>query len=196
MESTRERLLNAGIQLFAVKGFNHTGIAEILQSTNVPKGSFYHYFKSKEDLGLAVIDSYGQYLLDGLNSVLSVSSGSSLSRLRAYFEAAIAYFEADISLSRCNCLLGNLGQELALQSDSMRLAVLKYYLRIEARFSECLVLAQQEGELARSVDTVQLARLLFSSWEGALVRARLEQSARPLRDLLVLFFDGVFQQVE
>src|SRR5690554_1741594 len=123
-EITRDRILSASIELMSVKGFNNTGIAEILAQAGVPKGSFYYYFKSKDALGFAIIDHYGQQLAEGLASVLHSGKGLPLEKLRAYFEGALGYFEQDFTL--CNCLLGNLGQELAMQNDGFRLAICKH----------------------------------------------------------------------
>ncbi len=190
-DNTRDKLIETSLQLMSVKGFNNTGIAEILGLAGVPKGSFYHYFKSKDDLGLAVIGYYGLLLHEGLDKVLNNAPGSPLTRLRAYFDQLLAYIAPDYS--RCNCLLGNLGQELALQSDVMRLAIHTHYQRVEKRLAECLADAKAQGELSAFADESLLARMLFASWEGCLVRAKLEQSVQPLRDLLDLYFGSLLR---
>lgn len=190
-DNTRDKLIEISVQLITVKGFNNTGIAEILGQAGVPKGSFYHYFKSKDDLGLAVIEHYGLSLREGLDAALNNLPGSPLTRLRGYFDQVLIYVVPDYS--RCNCLLGNLGQELALQSDVMRLAINKHYQAIEKRLAECLAEAKAQGELSASADESLLARMLFASWEGCLVRGKLEQSVQPLRDLLDLYFDKLLK---
>jgi len=189
-ENTRDRLIAASMQLMAVKGFNNTGIAEILNQVNVPKGSFYHYFKSKDDLGLAIIDLYGQQLRQGLEGYLAGASGSALSRLRAYFDSVLVYFGGNIQ--SCNCLLGNLAQELSLQNPIMRDAIFSHYRALEQLIADCLRQARAEGELVNYLDEQLLARMFFASWEGSLVRARLEQSAQPLNDVLEMYFSSVF----
>ncbi len=190
-ETTKDKLIDTAVTLFAMKGFNNTGIAEILTQVGVPKGSFYHYFKSKEDLGLAVIDHYGDVLCKGLATSLQTSQGAPLVRLRQYFDEALAYFGEHFG--RCNCLLGNLGQELALQSDTMRAAIGRHYLRVEMLIADCLTEAKANGELASSADETLLARQLFAAWEGCLVRAKLAQTTQPLRELLDLYFGQVLK---
>ena len=185
-DSTRDKLIDTSVALFAAKGFNNTGIAEILTQVGVPKGSFYHYFKSKEDLGLAVIEHYGLLLREGLATSLQTTQGTPLVRLHRYFDEVLAYFAENFG--RCNCLLGNLGQELALQSDSMRLAIYRHYQGIEAQIAACFEEAKQAGELAPSADAKMLARQLFAAWEGCLIRAKLEQTTQPLEELLTLYF--------
>lgn len=190
-DTTRDRLIETSTALIAIKGFNNTGIAEILTAVGVPKGSFYHYFKSKDDLGLAAIDHYGHQLREGLANALQPSQVSPLSRLRAYFDGALVYFEQHSG--NCNCLLGNLGQELALQSDSMREAIFRHYLAIEKQIAECLAAAKEAGELSSVANEALLARTFFAAWEGSMTRAKLEQNIQPLRDLLDLYFENLLK---
>ncbi|MES2674354.1 MAG: TetR family transcriptional regulator C-terminal domain-containing protein [Pseudomonadota bacterium] len=190
-ENTRDKLIAISIQVMAVKGFNNTGIAEILAQAAVPKGSFYHYFKSKDDLGLAIIDHYGQQLRTSIVDYMASAKGHALLRLRHYYESLLVYFESDFSL--CNCLLGNLGQELSMQNPAMRTATFKYYRAIENLIAEILLQAKQEGEMGKLANEAVLAKLFFASWEGCLVRAKLEQSEQPLRELIHLYFDVIFR---
>ncbi|HSC68261.1 MAG TPA: TetR family transcriptional regulator C-terminal domain-containing protein [Cellvibrio sp.] len=189
--NTKDKLIDAAVGLFAVKGFNSTGIAEILNQVKVPKGSFYHYFKSKDDLGLAVIDHYGHLLREGLETALATPPGSPLTRLRRYFDDVLAYFGEHFG--RCNCLLGNLGQELAVQSDAMREAIYRHYEGVERLIAACLGEAQAAGELSPEADTDLLARQFFAAWEGCLIRAKLQQSTQPLEELLELYFGQLFK---
>ena len=190
-ENTRDKLIAISIQTMAVKGFNNTGIAEILAIAHVPKGSFYHYFKSKDELGMAIIEQYGQQLRQGLSEHLSSTQGSALTRLRSYFDMILGYFEVNFGL--CNCLLGNLGQELSMQNATMRDAIFVHYRAVENVIAECLRQAKIEGEMAPNLDEQILAKMFFASWEGCLVRSKLEQSAQPLRDLIYLYFSVVFK---
>jgi TetR/AcrR family transcriptional regulator, transcriptional repressor for nem operon len=189
-ETTRDKLIAISIQTMAIKGFNNTGIAEILAIANVPKGSFYHYFKSKDDLGFAIIEQYGQQMRQNLESHLAIAQGSALTRLKSYFTQILGYFEANFC--SCNCLLGNLGQELAIQNPAMRDAIFAHYRAVEKVIEGVLQQAKVEGELIASAEEGMLAKMFFAAWEGCLVRAKLEQSAQPLRDLLNLYFLVVF----
>lgn len=191
VENTRDKLIATSIQIMALKGFNNTGIAEILAQVGVPKGSFYHYFKSKDDLGFAIIEQYGQQLRQGLESHLAGAQGSSLDRLKSYFTMILGYFESNFGL--CNCLLGNLGQELSMQNPAMREAIFVHYRAVENIIADCLRAAKAEGEVGASLDEQMIAKMFFASWEGCLVRAKLEQSAQPLRDLIYLYFSVVFK---
>ena len=72
-DSAKDRILTHAAQIIHKKGFNNTGIQEILESAGVPKGSFYFYFKSKEDLGLALIDHYAERFGSMWRKVLGAS---------------------------------------------------------------------------------------------------------------------------
>ena len=190
-ESTRDKLIATSIQIMAVKGFNNTGIAEILAQVNVPKGSFYHYFKSKDDLGFAIIDEYGQQMRQRLEDHLATAEGSALARLKEYFVQILNYFEENFCM--CNCLLGNLGQELAIQNPAMREAIFLHYRAVEKLITTALRQAKAQGELDVKADEEMLGKMFFAAWEGCLVRSKLEQSAQPLRDFIQLYFSVVFR---
>lgn len=190
-ENTRDKLIATSIQVMAVKGFNNTGIAEILAEVKVPKGSFYHYFKSKDDLGFAIIEQYGQQMRQGLESHLSTAQGTELSKLKGYFTQIVEFFEGNFCA--CNCLLGNLGQELAMQNPAMRDAIFAHYRAVEKVIEGVLRQAKAEGDLSQTADEVVLAKMFFAAWEGCLVRSKLEQSAQSLRELIDLYFSVVFK---
>ena len=77
-----------------LKGFNHTGIQEILDAADVPKGSFYNYFKNKEDFGLQVIDYFVDYMAHVAGGVLGDRSVSPLERIRKLLRGFIEIFKA------------------------------------------------------------------------------------------------------
>ncbi|UQN08158.1 TetR/AcrR family transcriptional regulator [Deinococcus sp. QL22] len=184
---TREKILKVAHGLVMVRGFNNTGLSEILKEAGVPKGSFYHYFPSKDDLGFALLDRFSAALLADLNQFFSTHEGTALEALRAYFEHLTVLFKDEFSL--CNCLLGNLGQELAAQHEGFRRAVKQHFDEIEQCLAEQFERAKREGDLDSSVNSLSLARLLFSGWEGSLIRAKLEQSADQPAAFIQFFFD-------
>ena len=186
LTETRELLMRAGLEVLTEKGFSSTGIEEILGRVSVPKGSFYHYFESKEAYGLDLIERYGQFFARKLDRHLRNPALSPLSRLRAFVVDAtdgMARYEF-----RRGCLIGNLGQEMGALPESFRARLKETFEDWQSRFSACLVEAQQAGELASDADTAQLAEFFWIGWEGAVLRAKLERSAKPLETFAGLFF--------
>lgn len=185
LTDTRELLLRAGLQILTEKGFSATGIEEILGRVGVPKGSFYHYFESKEAFGLQLIERYGAFFAHKLDRHLRNLSLTPLARLRSFVEDAKAGMARH--QYRRGCLIGNLGQEMGSLPESFR-AQLKGTLEDwQARFCACLVEAQQMGELAPGASAPQWAAFFWIGWEGAVLRAKLEQTAAPL-DVFAEFF--------
>lgn len=185
LTDTRELLLRAGLEVLTEKGFSATGIEEILARVAIPKGSFYHYFGSKEDFGLNLIERYGKFFARKLDRHLRNPALSPLSRLHAFVDdakAGMARFEF-----RRGCLIGNLGQEMGALPESFRARLKDTFEDWQSRFSACLTEAQEAGELAREADTRQLAAFFWIGWEGAVLRAKLERSATPL-DVFARFF--------
>lgn len=186
LTETRELLLRAGLEVLTEKGFSSTGIDEILGRVSVPKGSFYHYFDSKEAFGLDLIERYGVFFARKLDRHLCNAALSPLSRLRAFVA------DATDSMARHEfrrgCLIGNLGQEMGALPESFRARLKETFEDWQARFAACLVEAQKAGELAPDADTAQLAAFFWIGWEGAVLRAKLERSAQALETFAGFFF--------
>jgi TetR/AcrR family transcriptional repressor of nem operon len=187
--STQARLLTVGERFFLEKGYNHTGIQEVLTEAGVPKGSFYHYFKSKEDFGLGVIEASNQAYLGQLEQCFGNETRSPLNRLRQYFENGIETFIRNDY--RCGCLVGILSQEMASQNETFRLCLDRILNDWRDRFDRCLQNAQALGELGSHWDTWPLASFILDSWEGALQRAKVSRSSAPLEIFVSVLFDTV-----
>ncbi len=186
---TRELLLRAGLEVLTEKGFSSTGIDEILKRVGVPKGSFYHYFDSKEAFGAALIERYARYFAYKLERHFGDSSKQPLARLWAFVEDArtgMARHEF-----RRGCLIGNLGQEMAALPESYRASLIAVFHDWESRLARCLEAAQHRGEIPASVDCEQAAAFFWIGWEGAVLRAKLERSAKPLAVFARGFFAGL-----
>ncbi|MGL5076528.1 MAG: TetR/AcrR family transcriptional regulator, partial [Waterburya sp.] len=114
----RKQLIQVGKQIILQQGFKAASLNDILTAAGVPKGSFYYYFASKEDFGLAIIDDFAQHYHNELQHLLTDQQFSPLTRLRNFFELKIA----DMENCQCTdgCLLGNLAQELAAQNELFR----------------------------------------------------------------------------
>lgn len=192
LTETRELLLRAGLEALTEKGFSSTGIEEILSRVGVPKGSFYHYFDSKEAYGLDLIERYGMFFARKLDRHFQQAAQSPLQRIRAFVADATAGM-ARYDFRR-GCLIGNLGQEMGALPESFRLRLKSTFEDWQARFARCLTEAQQLGELAADADTAQLAASFWIGWEGAVLRAKLERSARPLEIFVDFFFAALPQR--
>jgi TetR/AcrR family transcriptional repressor of nem operon len=177
-ENTKEKILAHAAQIMRRKGFNNTGIQEILQSAGVPKGSFYFYFKSKDDLGLALIDYYAQYLATMGASVLKNSETPPLQRLERFFEGFRLLCNQEEW--RSGCPIGNLTQEMGILSDEFQAKLRDVFNRIKGGISECLEQARTRDGIKLPMDPDETADFILNSWEGALLRMKAEGNTEPL----------------
>lgn len=185
---TQQQLLQQGIAMLLRHGYHNLGIAAVLEATRIPKGSFYHHFKSKEDFGLQVIDLYMKEVHAGLDQCLGDESLLPLQRVRRFFESTEEKYRAEGYLG---CLLGGLGQELSGVSEAFRRKVEQCFSEIARRIAACLREAIQRGDLPKETNPKKMAELLVNCWEGAALRTRLRQDPAPLREMLDFYFRSV-----
>lgn len=187
---TRDALIRAGVIALTEKGFPSTAVDEILNAVQVPKGSFYHYFESKEAFGAELIQSYSNYFVRRLDRFLLNAAERPLERLRS-FTLHSRDNMARYQFKR-GCLVGNLGQEMGALPESYRVRLIETLQDWQARTSKCLQEAQSEGSIAKFHDCDNLAEFFWVGWEGAVLRAKLERRGTPL----TIFATGFFALVE
>lgn len=183
--STREKLLEAGLAMLLRHGYNDLGIQRLLEATDIPKGSFYHHFASKEDFALRVIDRYMREVHAGLDHCLGDRTMPPLDRVRAFFERSREKYRRD---GYMGCMLGSLGQELSGASDVFRRKIEWCFGEIIERIASCLEEARQRQDLPADTDAEHMASLLLDCWEGAALRSRLRRSPEPLDAMLDFYF--------
>ncbi len=184
---TKSLLLDHGVRLMRERGYHHTGIHDVLAAAGVPKGSFYHHFKNKEDFGLQVVDRYADDSYAEIDRVLGDKRHPPLVRLQRLFEE----FRADYERRFCRdgCLLGNLGQEMADVNDTFSDRISLHFDKWTARIALCLDEAVVSGDLRADVDTTMLAGTLLDAYEGALLRMKVVKNIGPLQAFLDVYFE-------
>jgi TetR/AcrR family transcriptional repressor of nem operon len=188
--STREKLLDQGVALIMEHGYHGAGLQTILQSIGVPKGSFYHYFASKEDFSAEVIQHYVAPFIDRLDHELQRPGIDARQALRSYFRSLTE--EAARRDFRGGCLLGNLMGEIGETSEKCRAALHAAVARYRDKIAEALHRGQHEGVFRTDLSAGSMADLLVNQWQGALLRMKIEQSVQPLQDCSNCLLDGYF----
>lgn len=179
--TTKERILDAAEEIMLQKSFHSVGLNEILSAVKVPKGSFYHYFQSKEQFGVELLK---HYVADASNYKRKALLTAELSecpgeRLAAYFDLTIAGLMGNSC--QCSCLVAKLATEVATFSDDMR-AVLAEGMREWRGFMEKLVIeGQEKGVFRRELNPQTTAMMMQDLWMGANQRMQVEKSVSPLR---------------
>lgn len=191
-KSTRDHLIDIGVELIHSHGYGATGLKEILDAARVPKGSFYHHFNSKEEFAAAAIERYAAR--EGLRcqSILGDIRLSPLKRLRRYFNELIRIAGPRGPIP--GCLLGALSLEVAGQSTLLQKLLSGSFTRWQQAIASLLRLAIEQKELRRTADPDTLASFLLNSWEGALLRSIADKSDKPLNNFLHYAFDVLLTQ--
>ncbi|REG83877.1 TetR/AcrR family transcriptional regulator [Marinomonas pollencensis] len=189
MQDTREVLLRAGMLVLTETGFTRSGLESILTSVGVPKGSFYHYFSSKEAFGLAVLARYRQYFEAKLSSFLLDDAFPPIERLQRFAkDAQEGIVRHDF---KRGCLVGNLEQESALLSEEFREELQATYVSWQQHIAKCLLEGQKLGHLQLSESIEDTSQAFWIGWEGAVHRTRLIKSTQPLKVFLRFFIEAI-----
>ncbi len=186
---TREKLIKSGARAMLAKSYNAVGIQEILSEVDVPKGSFYHYFNSKEDFGVAIIEYYGEQLSASIRAKLSDTSISPRKRLMDYFIAIRSYYE-NYGCGQ-GCLVAKLATEIADVNPRVRVALKNEFDKWSKLFADCIAEAQKMGEISPDHDPEALAEFIYTSWEGALIRMQVNHDLNSIDNFIKYIFDRV-----
>ena len=178
--NVRQHILDQGKAIITRKGFAGVGLNEILTAADVPKGSFYHYFKSKELFGEAMLADYMTRYLAEMDKVLDQPGQSAAQSLMDYWASWTSY-EPDGSTCDCRCLVVKLSSEVADMSEAMRVTLLGGTNRIVARLAVSIEQAQADGSLSALADPAHTALTLYQLWLGAAMLTKLRRDASALQ---------------
>lgn len=189
--STKELILEAGHKAITAKSYHACGLKEILEMAGVPKGSFYHHFKSKEDFGLALIetstDEYNQYLREFLTN----RKQSPVERLKSLFDDKRDYYVANDLV--CECAIPKMALELSQLSEPMRAALKYSYDSAASIMAQCIREGQASGEITNSTDADILANMIKCGFQGVTIRVQIDKSMQPYDDYIALIFSSILK---
>jgi TetR/AcrR family transcriptional repressor of nem operon len=187
--STRDHLIEVGVALMHRNGYNATGLNEILAEAQVPKGSFYHHFGSKEEFAVAVLNQYASREAAHCEAVLSDAKLPPLKRLKRYFTELIRIYGQKGEIP--GCLMGKFSLEAAEHSTILRKHLSGSFSHWQQGVAQALRQAVEKEELPPDTDPESLAAFLLNSWQGALIRSLAENSDDPLKTFLHYAFDSL-----
>ncbi|MDO6441667.1 TetR/AcrR family transcriptional regulator [Marinobacter sp. 2_MG-2023] len=181
--NTCQHLLDTGREILAARGFSSVGLSTILQQAGVPKGSFYHYFKSKESFGQAVLEDYFDGYMQNLAVRFNDGPEPALDRLMSYWVDWQHQYCGPEGLK--DCLVVKLSAEVADLSEAMRLTLRDGTGNIISNIAECIDVAIAEGSLPDQ-DSRQLAASLYQLWLGASLLTKLHRDNQHMTYAMVL----------
>jgi TetR/AcrR family transcriptional regulator, transcriptional repressor for nem operon len=189
--TTKDHILDCGERLISIKGFVGVGLSEILSAAGVPKGSFYHYFNSKERFGEVLLTRYIESYLARLDVLFTPDGRPARQRLMTYW----SYWnvsQCDIGAASCDavaagskCLIVKLSAEVADISEAMRLTLRDGTDRVVTRIAQCLEDARADGSVDLSLDATATALTLYELWLGASLLAKLRRDGSPFEHALI-----------
>ena len=181
MHTTKQHLIEHGLGMLLEQGYTALGLQALLAAAQVPKGSFYHHFRDKEDFALHVLDAYMVAVHATLDACVADEARTPLDRIRRFFTEVQGSYAHEGYLG---CLIGGLGQELSGVSPVFAAKIDGCLGAIAEGLATCLEAAKAEGTLSADADTRAMADLIVDCWEGAALRSRLRRDPAPLATML------------
>jgi len=190
--SHREAILKAGLKVMFRTGYQGASVRDICAAAGVPQGSFTNHFRSKEAFAEEVLDRYFAHLKGFVKEALDDESLTPRERLKRYLDI-ISGVLADAKWNR-GCLIGDLSLETTAQSKRLREKLEAIFQEWRAPFASCIAEAQTAGEIDTRFDPMDLAEFLLASWEGAILRMKVERRPAALDRCKNIVFQTIFSK--
>jgi TetR/AcrR family transcriptional repressor of nem operon len=190
--SLREDILNAGLKVMFRSGYQGASVRDVCAAAGAPHGSFTNHFRSKEAFAQEVLDRYFANLKGYVKEALDDDSLTPRQRLKRYLDIISGVLEAD-KWNR-GCLIGDFSLETTSQSKLLRKRLEAIFQEWRAPFASCIAEAQSIGELDSTFDPMDLAEFLLASWEGAILRMKVERGPAALDRFKNIIFQTVFKE--
>jgi TetR/AcrR family transcriptional regulator, transcriptional repressor for nem operon len=190
--SLREDILDAGLKVMFQSGYQGATVRDICEAAGAPQGSFTNHFRSKEAFAKEVLDRYFANLQEVVRKVLEDKSLSPRQRLERYLEVISGRLAGD-KWNR-GCLIGDFSLETTSHSKLLRQRLQAIFREWRTPFASCIAEAQAASEIDSSFDPIDLAEFLLASWEGAILRMKVERGPAPLERFRKIVFQTVFKE--
>ncbi len=177
--ATRDQILNAAARLIHLQGYQCTTLDDVLRESGVGKGNFYYYFKSKEDLGYAMIDRTTRAFVErSLGPAFADTEADPIAQISAFLDRVL---EAQRQRNCVGgCVMGNLASELSDVHEGFRQRLVGIFDIWRARLAEAVSRGQGRGSVRANVDPARVAQFLVAGLEGAILLSKVT------RDIMVM----------
>ncbi len=190
--SLRNQILRAGLPVLFRSGYHAASVRDICAAAGAPQGSFTNHFRSKEAFAVEVLNRYFDYLKDMVAAALTDETLTPRQRLRRYLDVITEKLERDRWM--IGCLIGDFSLQVSSHSRLLRKRLDSIFREWRTLFASCVAAAQAAGEVDSRFDATELAEFLLASWEGAILRMKVERSPAALERFKTIVFETVFQQ--
>jgi TetR/AcrR family transcriptional regulator, transcriptional repressor for nem operon len=180
----KDQILEVATRLMALRGYHRTSLDDVLRETGTGKGNFYHYFRSKEDLGYAILDRLlERFQARTLAPIFEDNACDPLSQVETFLEQILATQRERNCVG--GCPMGNLATELADAHDGFRRRLADGFDRWRQCLAATLSRAQAMGTFAADADPEGLAWFLVAGIEGAILLTKLQKDIRVMEHCVV-----------
>ena len=190
--SLREDILRAGLRLMFRSGYQGASVRDICAAAGVPQGSFTNHFRSKEAFAKEVLDRYFAYLQGLVSQAMNDESLTPRQRLEHYLDIITGKLEHD--RWKLGCLIGDFALEASSHSKLLRERLDAIFQEWRKPFASCIAEAQSAGEIDSQFDPTDLAEFLMASWEGAILRMKVERGPAALERFKSIVFETVLKE--
>lgn len=190
--SLRDNILQAGLKVMFRQGYVGATVRDIAAAASAPQGSFTNHFRSKEAFAREVLDRYFDHVKDLVAQAMAAPGLSPRQRLIRYLDIITEILKAE-DFER-GCLIGDFSLEAAPQSEMLRERLHAIFAEWSGLFAACIAEGQASGEIAKAFAPDDLAEFLLASWEGAILRMKVERGAAPLERFKQIAFATIFQK--
>ena len=192
--SLREDILKSGLKVMFQSGYLGASVRDICAAAGAPNGSFTNHFRSKEAFAREVLDRYFDNLQGHVREALEDKSLPPRQRLKRYLDIIGGVLEAD-KWSR-GCLIGDFSLQTTSENELLRERLEAIFQEWRAPFAACIAEAQTAGEIDSMFDPLELAEFLLASWEGAILRMKVERGPAALDRFKKIAFQTVFKELK
>lgn len=179
---TRQTILDTAERLMVQKGYSAVGLTEVLTAAGVPKGSFYHYFNSRDAFGEAMLQNYFADYLANMNRIIASPGVSPAGQLMTYWQQF--YDKQTVDDCQGRCLVVKLAAEVSDLSEPMRLILRQGTAGILDRLERMLAAGVEDGSVSLQVTPAAAANTLYSAWVGASILAKINRSPEHLDSVM------------
>jgi TetR/AcrR family transcriptional repressor of nem operon len=190
--SLKDAILDAGLKVMFRTGYHGTSVRDVTAAAGAPQGSFTNHFRSKEVFASEVLDRYFATTRGLVADALGDTSLPPRARLRRYLDVITGRLEAD-GYGR-GCLVGDLSLEATGSSEMLRARLAQIFTEWRVPFAACIAEAQRRGEIATDFAPDDLADFLLASWQGAILRMKVDRNPQALERFKTIAFQTVFRE--
>jgi TetR/AcrR family transcriptional regulator, transcriptional repressor for nem operon len=190
--SLRDQILRAGLPVLFRSGYHAASVRDICAAARAPQGSFTNHFRSKEAFAVEVLDQYFDYLKRLVSEALNDETLTPRQRLKHYLDVITEKLGRDRWM--IGCLIGDFSLQVSSHSRVLRKRLDSIFREWRTLFASCIAAAQSAGEVESQFDATELAEFLLASWEGAILRMKVERSPAALERFKTIVFATVFKQ--